>query len=144
MAGVSFTTHVEEFKAHIGQQVENGLFYAGDEMKDFWKEKLNIAVVKVDRKRTRDTSRGPKGSGYKEVTQRSLPGEFPRKDTGMGQQSVFNRAVGPNKRQVGVGGNAPYMAILELSMNRLGSVAALEKDRERIAKAFEIGCKQTA
>lgn len=71
---------------------------------------LSVPVVKRRRVRTRNTSRGRKGSSYMEVVERSKVGEPPRLDTGFGRSNIVYEASPSDMAvRVGIRQNAMYM-----------------------------------
>lgn len=79
---------------------------------------LSVPVVKVRRKRTRDTAWGAKGSSYTWVdpASRSRPGEYPHAETTRLMKDVFYDMVTPLRGIVGT--SLKYGVRLELEMNR--------------------------
>lgn len=113
----------------------------------YWTEHTSRQSVQNSREtrtRTRNTSRGPKGSTYSVYPNVSRPGEYLRKATGFG---IANTIWGPTdvatiiadgfKVRIGVFKNAAYMQFWEFrkrsEIRRLGFQRTLEDLRVRLS-----------
>jgi len=100
------------------------------------KRNINRPVIKVRRTRRRTTSRGPKGSTYTYVLpeSRSKPGEYPKKETGMLQRTIFVRMANTNTQQGAIVATPLfYGKILEIYWDRSYLVRTLNEERRNIA-----------
>ncbi len=131
--GVTIHSMVDDVKGRLAGQVDNGVFYAATVLQRLCRDAVGVPVVKVGRR----------------VTERSKPGEPPRKDTGFGQSSIAMQKPGPRRRRVGIIDNGDYMARHELGLARGGAVrpwliATLNRNEDEIANAFRTGAQQVA
>ncbi len=128
--GFKFTAkvHRERFTEQINGQAIKALDTVGVFMVRELQKVVGIPVTKV------------KGV----VTQRSKPGEPPRKDTGLAQSLIRYEIVtddkGNPKLQMGIGRNAWYLPFLEAKRSRPWLVATMIANKAKIAAIIKMVC----
>lgn len=121
-----------------------GLQYAGIHLQNAAKAQISKPVVKVRTKRTRDTSRGQKGSTYQKVIVRSKIGEPPRLDTGHGRDMcVKEESESDLAVRVGIRENAMYMFHHEV-FGRNWLRRTLTEQMDQLAALVQVGAVSTA
>jgi len=108
----------DRFERGLQLTMQQRLRVAAQLLLDQIKINLSTPVVKVDRKRTRDTAWGKKGSSYRWVdpASRSRPGEYPHAETTLLMKTTFMDMPSPLRAIVGT--PLKYGVKLELEMNR--------------------------
>jgi HK97 gp10 family phage protein len=93
---------------------------------------LNVSNPRVPKKRTRNTSGGPKGSVYATYPTPSLPDEPPRKRTGWLQRNVlYELDKEKMEAKAGITVNALYGAFLELGTRKMAARPFLKSTLEK-------------
>lgn len=108
--GLELIWNGPELSTALQQASMTGLRYGGIHLHNKAREQIGKPVVKVRTKRTRDTSRGKKGSSYMKVIVRSKIGEPPRLDSAFGRDNcVYEESEADQAVRVGIRQNAMYM-----------------------------------
>lgn len=99
---------------------------------------ISVPVVKIRKTRTRNTSRGAKGSTYMAVIERSKVGEPPRLDTGFGRDNtVYEDSQAELAARVGIRKNAMYMFKHEVT-GRSHLRRTLNEEQRQIAAVIQV------
>ena len=116
---VRLVWHGRAINQEMRQGVVRRLTLAGEFLRSKAAVNLSVPVVKVKRKRTRNTSRGPKGSTYTWVlpSSRSSPGEYPRAETATLLRDVFY-VVNKSKLRMIFATSKKYGMLLEIYFER--------------------------
>lgn len=141
---VSVTYRREAFEVRIAERAGQALQVAGLVLQRECMLAVGVANTGVSKVRTRDTSRGKAGSQYTVYPNPSKPGQPPRLRSGFGRSNIFLRSVGSKRKpvvQVGVGGNAAYMFLLEVGTKRVARrpwlLATLQKSKGKMDAAIK-------
>lgn len=127
-----------ELEASLKRATFSGLLAGGVHLHTKEKIQVSVPVVKVQVTRTRNTSRGAKGSTYMKVIERSKIGEPPRLDTGFGRDNiVFESDESEGAVRVGIRQNAMYMFKHEVT-GRNHLRRTLGEEQQTIAKVIEV------
>ena len=108
--GLELKWNGPELEAALHSAAFEGIQAGGVFLHTKAKIQISVPVVKIRKVRTRNTSRGARGSTYMAVIERSKVGEPPRLDTGFGRDNtVFESEQSELAARVGIRQNAMYM-----------------------------------
>lgn len=138
----SIKYHRAEFLRLTKGAINEGIKAATLELQRIARKMASTSNKGVAKKRTRDTSRGKKGSQYTVYPHSSKPGEPVRRRSGFGQKNIA-AGLNPSTQtgRVGYVRNARYMLFHELGIRYRGGlqrrptlVPAVVKNRTRLGK----------
>lgn len=135
--GLELKWNGPELEVALHRATYRGLLAGGVHLHTKEKLAISVPVVKVQVTRTRNTSRGAKGSTYMKVIERSKLGEPPRLDTGFGRDNIVFEGSEPDMAvRVGIRQNAMYMFKHEVT-GRSHLRRTLMEEQQAIAKIIE-------
>lgn len=139
----------DEARRQVLEATWEGLVYATNCFLDRLHEELNVSNPGQRKKRTRDTSKGKKGSSYTIYPEPSRDGEPPRARTGYLRKNVQSEYDEPNlSTRVGLTVNAIYGLFLELGTKHMAArpwlLATLKKFLPQISEHAVGGSQQKA
>lgn len=138
MSAVTIKWHGDILKRALKHASGNGIHAAAVKLRDKLQEVVSVPNTGVSVKRTRDTSRGKKGSSYTIYPRPSRAGEPPRLRTGEGQRNIFAERVGNDAAKVGSRGAGIHLFYLEMGTTfvarRPWLVSTLLAQQEYLAK----------
>lgn len=139
--GLSLQWNGPELDAALRRAEMTGLRYGGIHLHTKAVLQISKPVKKIRVKRTRNTSRGKKGSSYMKVVERSKIGEPPRLDTGFGRSNTVYEEDPPELAiRVGIRQNAMYMFKHEVG-GRAWLRRTLIEEMKRITQLVLVGAK---